>query len=469
MLALLLFGASCVDPAPDDLELVDLETTTAALTLPPSPGQIHAGRQLFEQALPGSNGRSCATCHSLARHTALNVEDVATRLATNPGDPLFHRLDADDPDAPSLTFDHLAKGLVRVTLKLHPRVDVIDVDGNVITPADRTISVWRGVPSIENTGGFGPFQLDGREATLPSQAQSAIIAHSEGPTLPAAKLDQIAAFERASFSSARARFVATLLELGVPREHIPLPERMMALTPAQRRGLEVFDLACAGCHGGPTTNQITNRVVHDALFFELNPDGTIIYDVAPGQPPQPRLKPRPHNEFLNIGFGMISTFGQLGILPLFNDSVALPRYRLRFYADETRTQQVTDLPPIPRPDSGDPLDLNPGLDERGAPIVGPGLANQWFSADPGRAAVTGDPADFETFDIPQLRGIANTAPYFHDNSAETLVDVVDNYSRFILPFPPLGLPPIHEGEIPGFAESLTIQQKHDLVEFLQML
>jgi cytochrome c peroxidase len=179
----------------------------------------------------------------------------------------------------------------------------------------------------------------------------------------------------------------------------------------------------------------------------------------------------PHDsEFLNIGFGLLTGYGQLGILPMFNASVELPRYRFRFYTDATRRELVTDLPPIPVTASGDPLDVVPALDARGAPIVGPSLANQWFSTDPGRAIVTGDPLDFEAFDIPQLRGVASTAPYFHDNSAETLEDVVDNYSRFILPFPALGLPPIHPPELEGGpAESLSREQKSDLLAFLRRL
>ena len=70
--------------------------------------------------------------------------------------------------------------------------------------------------------------------------------------------------------------------------------------------------------------------------------------------------------------------------------------------------------------SGFPFDLRPALDENGAPIVGPNFLPQLWSTDPGRAAITGDPADFEAFDVPQLRGIANTAPYFHDGRAKTV-------------------------------------------------
>jgi len=33
-------------------------------------------------------------------------------------------------------------------------------------------------------------------------------------------------------------------------------------------------------------------------------------------------------------------------------------------------------------------------------------------------------------DVTQLRGIAKTAPYFHNNSAATLEDVLDHYDAF---------------------------------------
>ena len=51
--------------------------------------------------------------------------------------------------------------------------------------------------------------------------------------------------------------------------------------------------------------------------------------------------------------------------------------------------------------------------------------------DPGRAAVTGDLNDLNAFDVPALRGIKHTAPYFHDNSAATLRDVIDHYNEFV--------------------------------------
>lgn len=459
--ALPLFASACLEPSSPP-QVASLEEVNR-------PELAGGGRALFEQALPGSNGRSCATCHVMDEHTALSPDNVEARFAADPEDPLFHPLDADDPAAAELTFDHLRKGLIRVTLALPARMDVVDLQGRVVTPADRKIFVWRSVPSIANTAGVGPFQLDGREADLAHQAQSAVFAHSEGPTLPSAALARIASFERDQFSSPRARFVGQLLELGVPRSLIPVPERTMQLTAAERRGRDVYERACAACHGGATTQQIVNRQVHDGLFFELDAAGNVVFDVPPGQSPTPRLVPH-RGEFLNIGIGLMSGYGQMGAVPSFNDDVELPRYRFRFYTDATRATKLVDLPPIPVTASGDLNDITPALDERGAPIVGPSLGTQLFSTDPGRAAITGDPLDFEAFDVPQLRGLAHTAPYFHDNLAGTLREAVDVYSRFILPFLlPLQLPQ-HPPEGPGLpGEALSPSEKDDLIAFLRRL
>lgn len=70
--------------------------------------------------------------------------------------------------------------------------------------------------------------------------------------------------------------------------------------------------------------------------------------------------------------------------------------------------------------------------------------------DPGRALVTGKWSDIGKFKGPILRALAARAPYFHDGSATTLLDVVNFYdTRFEL--------------------HLTAQQKSDLVAFLETL
>ncbi|WP_370643934.1 cytochrome-c peroxidase [Myxococcus sp. RHSTA-1-4] len=409
----------------------------------------------------------------LDESTALRPANVEARLAANPSDPLFNRIDADDPNAAVPTYEHLKKGLVRVVLPLPANMDVIDVDGNVVTPADRKVAVWRAVPSIQDTAITGAFQYDGREASLEGQAQSAITSHSEGGQVALSQLRAIADFQRGVFSSPRARFVSEWLDYGVPREQVPIPEDSMPLTAQERRGREVFKLACQGCHGGAPMTDITHPGLNEFARQGrvTKPDGNVVFSIIPGVGPVPVTASRADDKFINVGAGLFSYLGQIGQFPAFNAPVELPRYRFRFYTDSTRQQQVTDLPPIPVTASGHPYDVNPALDENGAPIVGPNLLPQWFTTDPGRALITGDPLDFEAFDVPALRGVARTAPYFHDNSHETLRDVVNTYSQFILQFtPPLNLPAVHPPETPtGPPESLSPAQKQDLLQFLNRL
>jgi hypothetical protein len=72
------------------------------------------------------------------------------------------------------------------------------------------------------------------------------------------------------------------------------------------------------------------------------------------------------------------------------------------------------------------------------------------TTDPGRAMVTGKWKDIGRFKGPVLRGLAARAPYFHNGSAATLLDVVNFYDR-------------------RFSMGLTDAEKADLVAFLRAL
>jgi len=66
---------------------------------------------------------------------------------------------------------------------------------------------------------------------------------------------------------------------------------------------------------------------------------------------------------------------------------------------------------------------------------GPGYAPRGVaSGDPGRAAVSGDPADHGAFRVPTLRNVRDSGPYFHDGSVAELRDAV----RHELRLSPLG-------------------------------
>ena len=69
---------------------------------------------------------------------------------------------------------------------------------------------------------------------------------------------------------------------------------------------------------------------------------------------------------------------------------------------------------------------------------------------PGRAMITGKCADIGKFKIPGMRGLAARPPYFHNGTADTLLDVVNFYNQ-------------------RFNMLLTDQQKADLVAFMSTL
>ena len=89
--------------------------------------------------------------------------------------------------------------------------------------------------------------------------------------------------------------------------------------------------------------------------------------------------------------------------------------------------------------------------------------------DPGRALITGNFTAFPTpgselnnFKIPQLWGVKKTAPYFHNNSAKTLEDVVNHYASFFA----FATDCFVDGDPPLV---MTAGDKADLLAFLKLL
>jgi cytochrome c peroxidase len=92
------------------------------------------------------------------------------------------------------------------------------------------------------------------------------------------------------------------------------------------------------------------------------------------------------------------------------------------------------------------------------------------SPDPGRALITGIAAsplfdNLNAFKIPTLWGVRNTAPYFHDNSARTLEDLVTHYGKF---FELISDPDGPAGPA-GPVITLSEQDKEDIVAYMKLL
>jgi hypothetical protein len=83
-----------------------------------------------------------------------------------------------------------------------------------------------------------------------------------------------------------------------------------------------------------------------------------------------------------------------------------------------------------------------------------GVVRSIVSPDIGRAAITGRWADVNEFKIPSLWNARNTAPYFHDNSAKTLEELVDHYVDIVAP---------------TFAVTFTEEERNDILAYLKLL
>ena len=109
---------------------------------------------------------------------------------------------------------------------------------------------------------------------------------------------------------------------------------------------------------------------------------------------------------------------------------------------------------------------NPNTNKTFQFIMPDGSTIPYTDPDPGRSLITGNFFDTDFFKIATLWGIKDTAPYFHDNSARTLGEVLDHYNR-LFQFIDDQLP----GGVPnGFLfELLSEQDKADIIAFLNLL
>lgn len=84
-----------------------------------------------------------------------------------------------------------------------------------------------------------------------------------------------------------------------------------------------------------------------------------------------------------------------------------------------------------------------------------GTTQRVASADPGRALVTGNVADVGAFKILTVWGAKHTAPYFHNNAAKNLPELVKHY-QILAPniAPPLAFTDAHAADMLAYLELL---------------
>jgi cytochrome c peroxidase len=366
----------------------------------------------------GANGRACADCHMGSDHFQLSPASATARFdalqacrAEDPDadDPLFRPIDANDfraNGANAADFTNLKQGLIRIPFALPPNVKLVGADGQVT--AETEVDVWRSVPSVRNValtgpdgllpewppappptiprelnGGAGPnlrggFQLDARVADLSSQALAAFQVHAQVQAAPADRLlSRLAAFQ----------------------ETLVTPAAPDALTPEQQAGKAVFQRICAQCHGGPAGTTPPDQV-HPA------PTGAQFryIDISSACPrpvdPAGRFQFKPCSDATGLGhLGRTVRTYEITMNVLVNGAPVARTFR--------------------RPSSDPGRFLLTGF--AGKPAV---------AGDPNPVTMRGPLDDWQKLDVAPLLGIGDTAPYFHNNSAATLEEVVDHYEAF---------------------------------------
>lgn len=375
------------------------------------------GRDLFFHETFDGNDRTCESCHMrnvVGDNFDFTPADAQAAFASDPNDPLFRPIDSDD--CAGVGFSMIREqGLVSVTFELPPNVFVLDPPDGCRYAVDaegrRFVRILRSTPSIENVAVMTSLMWDGREGTdLAHQAISAVQTHFNPGRLPTQEeAEDIAFFQERFFTNLALRIWAN----GGPPPTLPdVPAwRRGDYWDSVRRGRREFvDMPvtvespggrCATCHSGPMldlTNAFNPVQVAGENFTNNFVPEVNSAPIVPGGPQGPGLPEL--------------TYVAISPNPVIMPDLGLPS------------------PPFPPP---------------GALVLPPGLPFTLRSPDPGRLFTTGDPCEsplaclinsdpvtgrlgtVSLFRISSLWGSADTAPYFHDNSADNLEELLEHY------------------------------------------
>jgi len=410
----------------------------------------------FFQSL-GSNDRSCVTCHQPQNGWTVSAAGIQARFAASNGaDPIFRLVDgatcpSDDVSSLAAKLDAyhllLTKGLLRIGLPIPTGAEFTvtvlnDPYGCNTNPATGLTSSSSGIVSVyrrplpsTNLGFLSAIMWDGREPSLTSQAIDATLGHAQADAPPSiAQQKQIVAFES-------------------------------GLETAQSYDNAAHDLNAAGASGGPAAllDQLATFFIGINDPFGLNPTGALftpniftLYDAwasLPGSDSVTAAREQIARGEAIFNTTPITIIGVAGINDAATPSVS------------GFCGTCHDTPNVGNHSVKAPLDIGiadagakapPALDITGLPVFsllcvsGPLAGTNFTVTDPGRALISGKCADIGKLKGPDLRGLASRAPYFHNGSAATLMDVVNFYDQ-------------------RFSLNFTAQQKADLVAFLNAL
>ncbi len=454
----------------------------------------------FFQSL-GSNGRSCGTCHQPSDGMSVSATNVRLRfLLTQGTDPIFrtvdgsncnHTIDVSTLAGRSAAYSLLrTRGLIRVAIGVPANADyqVMSVNNPYSCNETNVISQYRRPLPATNLRFLSAVMFDGREST-PITGTTKILYDPNHPT--AALLSDLAhqAMD-ATNGHAQASPPLTLSDSRLTQ----IVNFEMALSTAQAFGFSTGLLNAQGATGGPVL--LTTQPFFVSINSSVNPlvptleqpgglvtpgDGQftpVIFNLFDAWASRPSTFPRAAVARGQAIFNSkpINITGVAGI----NDDVSTGGLVAGGISSLTGTCGTChDTPNVgnhsfPTPldiGTGDPDPSNPsanlgGLDVSYLPIItvskidsATGLPlsdcktpspDCKTTTDLGQALIDGKFDHVGKIKGPILRGLSARAPYFHNGSAQTLLDVVHFYEN-------------------RFGLVLTPQEESDLVAFLSVL
>ncbi len=425
----------------------------------------------------GTNGRACVSCHQPTWGMSVSASGLTDRWrATGGKDPVFAAFDGSNcPNLPQeKESSHsllLKRGLFRIPLAWPPRkgdgspqpveftLEVVrDPTGcNTsreygLKSAQPTVSVYRrprmaanlkyvvsgGTPIVLKTGTLSDvdpetgkpvsmnFMADAREASLKTQAMSAIMGHEEARTAPSRQqIEKIIEFESQVYVAQAAHiFGGPLAVPGGPPGLGPVALRDHR---AGVLGDNDYDPVFGDFKAWNGNDYYRSSVARGADIFMYRQfwlrDAAHINSIGLGNPIK-RTCATCHNAQMT---GQDLSAGWV--------DVGTNNYPT--WTEPATWAESSELPvfKITCSKSADPH---------------PYLGRVIYSTDPGRALISGRCADIGSIVMQQLRGLAARAPYFANGSAKSLREVVDFYDR-------------------RFDMKLSDEEKEDLVNFLGAL
>jgi cytochrome c peroxidase len=401
---------------------------------------------LFFQSL-GTNGRSCASCHTPAQSWSISAEEVKSRFEATQGlDPIFrtndgsicdHGIDTSTVGGRRQAYKLLVdRGLIRVTIPApaNAEFNVVGVVNPYGCSDPANLALYRRPLPAANLRFLSAVMWDGREsaaqtgtqpiafstnpsdlmADLQHQALDATNGHAQGSTpLTPAQQKAIAEFETGMYTAQSLdKFAGPLDNDGaaggpaalalhtVPNFFVGINDPLGGNPHGDLFTPVIFDLfdawTSAKQHGGgPGGDEAKARIARGQVLFNSKP----IHITGVGGLADMSGTCGTCHDSPNTGNHSVAAALDIGV------------------ADPGNSLGVTYLPTIT-------------LQHKSTGAIK-------VTTDPGRALITGLWQDVGKMKGPVLRGLAARAPYFHNGSAQTLGDVLDFYEkRFKICFSP---------------------------------